>query len=423
MLRGVVDVKFVQYYLDCLSQASYLVGDEHTGRAVVVDPRRDIDIYLDDAAAVGLGIELVIETHVHTDFLSGHLELAAASGAEIAYGPGAVTDFPIRHLGDGDQIVLGQVALEVRHTPGHTPESISLVVWEKGTDPAPYGVLTGDTLFIGEVGSACGRDLSSQRSSTIGEQRRTNYALQPMPPDEFITLVTDPRPAPAPRYSGYDADLNTHLHGLLDEHAGLAPMALDEALVAQSLGAVLLDVRPAMEFAAGHLRGSLQVPLDTRFAEFAGSIIGPGTPIVLIGDPVRTADARVRLSRIGYDRVIGFLPDVSYQLSLHPELAVRSSVLSAAQLDERRRSLPDLQVIDVRTPAEVAAGALADARRVPLSSLRDRLDELDPLRPTAIYSDGGASSLIAVSLLENEGFGDVSSVLGGYGAIAASAPV
>lgn len=466
MLRGVVDVKFVQYYLDCLSQASYLVGDEHTGRAVVVDPRRDIDIYLDDAAAVGLGIELVIETHVHTDFLSGHLELAAASGAEIAYGPGAVTDFPIRHLGDGDQIVLGQVALEVRHTPGHTPESISLVVWEKGTDPAPYGVLTGNTLFIGEVGrpdlpkapghtaeemalrlywslrdkllslpdetrvfpahgagSACGRDLSSQRSSTIGEQRRTNYALQPMPPDEFITLVTDPRPAPAPRYSGYDADLNTHLPGLLHEHAGLAPMALDEALVAQSLGAVLLDVRPAMEFAAGHLRGSLQVSLDTRFAEFAGSIIGPGTPIVLIGDPVRTADARVRLSRIGYDRVIGFLPDVSYQLSLHPELAVRSSVLSAAQLDERRRSLPDLQVIDVRTPAEVAAGALADARRVPLSSLRDRLDELDPLRPTAIYSDGGASSLIAVSLLENEGFGDVSSVLGGYGAIATSAPV
>lgn len=461
MLPGVVDVKFVQYYLDCLSQASYLVGDEQTGRAVVVDPRRDIDVYLDDAAAVGLRIELVIETHVHADFLSGPLELAAASGADIAYGPGAATDFPTRHLADGDRIALGQVVLEVRHTPGHTPESISLVVWEDGSDRAPYGVLTGDTLLLGDVGrpdllnapghtseemalrlyrslrdrlltlpdttrvfpahgagSACGRHLSAERSSTIGDQRLTNYALQPMSPEEFIGMVTDGQP-PAP-YSGYDAALNSHLHGLRDEHAGVAPMALDEVLIAQSLGAVLLDVRPAVEFAAGHLRGSLEVTLDIRFAEFADSVLATDTPIVVVGDPVRTAEARVRLARIGYDRVIGFLPDVPYQLSRHPELAVRSSMLSAAQLDERRRSLPNLQVIDVRTPAEVADGALAEACSVPLSSLRDRLGELDPSGPTAVYSDGGARSLIAVSLLENEGFGDVSSVLGGYDAIAAT---
>src|SRR5487761_1347173 len=243
-------MKFVQYYLDCLSQASYLIGDERSGRAVVVDPRRDVEIYLADAAEAGLRIELVIETHFHADFLSGDLELAALTGAEIAYGAAAVADFPIRHLADGDRISLGEVTLEVLETPGHTPESISLVVWERLDDPAPYGVLTGDTLFIGDVGrpdllgsvgftaedmarrlyrslhdkllplpdssrvfpahgagSACGRNLSTEKSSTMGQQRLRNYERQAMNEDAFVSLVTEGQPS-APEYFGYDAILN-----------------------------------------------------------------------------------------------------------------------------------------------------------------------------------------------------------------------
>jgi hydroxyacylglutathione hydrolase len=252
-------MKFTQYYLDCLSQASYLIGDETTGRAVVVDPRRDIDEYVADATAAGLTIEMVIETHFHADFLSGHLELAAATGAEIAYSSVAETEFPSRKLADGEQISLGDVRLEIRHTPGHTPESISIVVWEHADDEVPYGVLTGDALFIGDVGrpdllaslgytrdelahqlydslhtqlltlpdatrvypahgagSACGKNLSTETWSTIGDQRVENYALLAPDRETFVDLVTEGQP-PAPSYFVYDAVLNRQDRPLLDE--------------------------------------------------------------------------------------------------------------------------------------------------------------------------------------------------------------
>src|SRR6266571_3664551 len=312
---------FVQYYLDCLSQASYLVGDEGTGRAVVVDPRRDVDIYLDDADAHGLRIERVIETHIHADFLSGHLELAAKTGAAISYGEGAEVDFPIDPIGDGEQMRLGEVTLQVLATPGHTPESISIVVRERPDDTVPYGVLTGDTMFIGDVGrpdllsgsgvapdelardlyrslheklltlpdatrvfpahgagSACGKNLSTETQSTIGEQRRTNYALAPMSEDEFVALVTEGQPT-TPLYFSFDAHRNREARPLLDEHDPPPALGLDQVLTLQKEGAALLDVRPALEFAAGHLPGSLNVGLEGRFAEYAGDVVDPDEPV------------------------------------------------------------------------------------------------------------------------------------------------
>lgn len=307
---------FAQYYLDCLSQASYLIGDETTGRAVLVDPRRDIDDYLHDAEAAGLRIELVIETHIHADFLSGHLELARATGATIAFGEAAETGFPIRRLRDGERISLGAddgqgVTLTVLATPGHTLESICLVLREHSEDDVPFGVLTGDTLFVGDVGrpdllsaaghtpqdmaarlhrslhtklltlpdttrvfpahgagSACGRNLSSETSSTIGDQRRFNYALQPMPEADFVRLITAGQPA-TPGYFAHDAALNRDGHPLLEPGPPPA-LTLDEALAARDRqGAVLLDCRPLAAYTHAHLTGSLHTSLDTRFAEYA----------------------------------------------------------------------------------------------------------------------------------------------------------
>ena len=287
---------FTQYYLACLSHASYLIGDKTTGRAVVVDPRRDVNIYLDEAAEHGLHIERVIETHIHADFLSGHLELAAATGAVISYGEGAEVQFPIEPLRDGQRLLLGEVTLEILATPGHTPESICVVVYEHPDDAVPYGLLTGDTLFVGDVGrpdlltssgvsadslartlyrslhdkllqlpdatrvfpahgagSACGKQLSSETSSTIGEQRRTNYALQTMDEDQFVTVVTEGQSV-RPHYFEFDAHRNRELRPLLDEQAP-ALLDIDDVLKHADAGAILLDSREPADYASGHLRG------------------------------------------------------------------------------------------------------------------------------------------------------------------------
>ena len=317
-------MKFTQYYLDCLSQASYLIGDETTGRAVVVDPRRDVDEYVRDAADAGLTIELVIETHFHADFLSGHLELAEATGAEIAYSAVAETEFASRKIADGERLELGDVVLEFRHTPGHTPESLSIVVWEHADDEAPYGVLTGDTMFIGDVGrpdllssigftkeelaeqlyeslhnklmvlpdttrvypghgagSACGKNLSTETWSTIGDQRETNYALLADSKETFFDLVTEGQP-PAPSYFIYDAVLNRQDRDLLDERA--MPEALDLAGFDRMVdgGAMVIDGRDPDEFGHGHLAGSINVGLNGRYAEFAGSTVPSDVDIVLV---------------------------------------------------------------------------------------------------------------------------------------------
>ncbi|HWS45301.1 MAG TPA: MBL fold metallo-hydrolase [Acidimicrobiia bacterium] len=448
---------FEQYYLDCLSHASYLIGDETTGRAVVIDPQRDVQLYLDDAAAHGVGIERVIETHFHADFLSGHLELAARTGATISYGEAAEgATFPIEKLAHGRRLSLGDVELEIRSTPGHTPESICIVVYEHARDAVPYGVCTGDTLFIGDVGrpdllssrgvsadelaralyrstreqlltlpdatrvfpahgagSACGKQLSTETVSTIGEQRRTNYALADMPEDAFVAAITEGQPV-APLYFAFDAQLNREQRDLLDEHAPPPPLPLDDVLARQRSGAVVLDTRDASEYAFGHLRGSIEVGLGGRFAEYAGDIVQPEQEIVLVCEPGHELEAKIRLGRIGFDRVVGALDDPVRAFLEHPDAVVRSSRLSARELHDRLRD--DVALIDVRNPRELGSGTIAGARNLPLARLTERLDELDPAAPTVVFCAGGYRSAIAASALTSAGFEDVSDLLGGFDA-------
>jgi glyoxylase-like metal-dependent hydrolase (beta-lactamase superfamily II) len=451
-------MKFTQYYLDCLSQASYLIGDETTGRAVVVDPRRDIDTYVADAEAAGLTIELVIETHFHADFLSGHLELAAATGAEIGFSSVAEAEFPIRKLADGERISLGEVELEILHTPGHTPESASVVVWERSGDEVPYGVLTGDTLFIGDVGrpdllasigftreeladmlyhslheklmplpeetkvypahgagSACGKNLSTETSSTIGEQRRTNYALLAPDKETFVELVTEGQP-PAPDYFVYDAILNRSDRPLLDETAPPPPFTLEMVEKALADGAMLVDGRSPEDFARGHLAGAINVGLDGRYAEYAGSVVPNDVDIVLVVDDGFELEAKNRLGRIGFDRVIGYLDRALEVMADQPDRVEQSSRLTAVDVEQRRSEVPGLQLIDVRNPGEVESGTIPGASNVSVGLVDDNLDQFDPQAPTVVFCAGGYRSSVAASLLRRAGFVDVSDVIGGYGA-------
>lgn len=453
---------FRQYQLPCLSIFSYLIGDESTGRAVVVDPQRDITGYLDDAKAHGLTIERVIETHFHADFLSGHLELAEATGAVISYGDEAKADFPIDPLAQGQRIELGDVVLEVRHTPGHTPESISVVVWEHADDAEPWAVLTGDALFIGDVGrpdlltsigwtaddlarrlyrslhdqlltlpdstrvypahgagSACGKSMSDAVSSTIGEQRATNYALRPMSEDEFVEAVTQGQSV-APLYFAFTADSNRRLHDLLDDADPPERFGVEDVERSIREEAVVIDGRAPDAFASGHLRGSVNVGLDGRFAEYAGDVVRPGQPIVLVADEGREVEAKVRLARIGFDRVRGAVVEIERLLAERPDLAERATRLAAADLAQWRDEQPDLQVLDIRNPGEQEAGVVPGAVRIPLARLLDRYQELDATAPTVVYCAGGYRSSIAASLLRSKGFARVADLQGGYDAWASA---
>ncbi|MEY2423910.1 MAG: hydroxyacylglutathione hydrolase [Acidimicrobiaceae bacterium] len=442
---------FTQHYLSCLSHASYLIGDTTTGRAVVVDPQRDISAYLSEAAEAGLEIAHVIETHIHADFVSGHLELAAATGADICYGARAEIEFPIHPLRDGDRLILGEVVLEIRATPGHTPESISVVIWEHADDIVPYGVLTGDTLFVGDVGrpdllsaighhpdamardlfrslhtqlltlpdgtrvfpahgagSACGKQMSIERQSTIGDQRRTNYALQTDDIDEFVGLVTEGQPA-RPRYFSHDAHRNRELHALFDERDTPRLLSLERVLALQSEGLQMLDTRSADEFALGHLRGSINVGLEGRFAEYVGAVLDPGRPIVLVCDPGTDLEAKIRLSRIGFDDVGGALADPLAVFIDHPEVVGQAKRLAANALSEQF-------MIDVRGAGETEHGSLPGARLLPLPLLVDELESLDRDQATVVFCAGGYRSSIAASVLRAHGFTDVADVIGGYAA-------
>ncbi len=353
-------------------------------------------------------------------------------------------------------MALGQVVLEILETPGHTPESISIVVRPDGPGSAPYGVLTGDTLFIGDVGrpdllasvgvtaeylacqlyhslhdklltlpdstkvfpahgagSACGKNLSTETVSTIGEQRRMNYALAPMTEAEFVEAVTQGQ-SPAPLYFPFAANLNRLDRELLADDTHVPPLGLDDVLAHQADGAVVLDGRTDAEFAAGHLRGSVNVGLGGRFAEYAGEVMRPDTPIVLVTLPGHEAEARVRLARIGFDRVVGALADPVAAMQANPETVSVSSRLTAEVLVDRVRELRGLVLVDVRNPGEVALGSIPGAVHVSLPSLLDRMFELDPAAPTVVFCAGGYRSSIAASLLKAHGFTDVSDLLGGY---------
>ncbi|WP_396928351.1 rhodanese-like domain-containing protein [Mycolicibacterium sp.] len=447
-----------QYYLDCLSHASYLIGDETTHRAVVVDPQRDVSEYVADAKKQGLTIELVIETHFHADFLSGHLELAEATGAKIVYSSVAQTEFESVGVADGERYSLGDVTLEFRHTPGHTPESLSIVVYEHADDTVPYGVMTGDTLFIGDVGrpdllasigftreelaeklynslhdklmtlpdstrvypahgagSACGKNLSTDLWSTMGDQKTTNYALRAPDKATFMNLVTEGQP-PAPGYFVYNAILNRKDRELLDETKMPKAMTYDEVRAAIDNGAVLVDGRSPEEFALGHLRRAVNIGLEGRYAEFAGSVLPSDVDIVLFTDPGQELEGKNRLARIGFDRVIGYL-DKPFETMFENQGDVAvASRLTAQAFDQRASEVAGLQIVDVRNPGEVAAGAIPNAVAIPVGQLPARLRELDQTKPTVVYCAGGYRSSVAASLLRKNGFTDVSDILGGYGA-------
>ncbi len=448
---------FTQHYLECLSQGSYLIGDETTGRAVVVDPRRDIDEYLSEAAEHGLRVERVIETHIHADFLTGHLELAAATDAVISYGEDAEVEFAVEPLHDGQRLSLGQVTLEILATPGHTPESICIVVYEHADDEVPYGVLTGDTLFVGDVGrpdlladdglsaatlaralygslhekllklpdatrvfpahgagSACGKQLSSETSSTIGEQRRDNYALQITDVDEFVATLTEGQ-SPQPRYFEFDSLRNREQRPLLD---GNPPSLLDidDVYKHAHVGAILLDTREQDAYASSHLRGAVNVGLKGRFAECVGTVLSPDRDIILVGDVALTRESKTRLARVGFDRVIGQLRDLPAVFKKRPDLVETATRLTAAQLADSLSSEPGLQLVDVRNPGETEDGVIPGAREIPLPTLSDSIASLDRTAPVVVYCASGYRSAAAASVLRASGFNDVSDLAGGFGA-------
>ncbi|MFI8092115.1 rhodanese-like domain-containing protein [Streptomyces sp. NPDC086080] len=448
---------FAQYYLDCLSHASYMIADPSTGRAVVVDPRRDVSEYLADAETHGFTIEGVINTHFHADFLAGHLELADRTGAWIGYGQRAEAEYPIRKLTDGERISLGDVQLQILETPGHTPESVSVLVYEHAADTVPYGVLTGDALFIGDVGrpdllasigvtadelgkmlydtvqhklmalpdqvrvfpahgagSACGKNLSTQRQSTIGEQRATNYACRPMSEEKFVELVTAGQPS-APAYFVYDAILNRKEHGLFDATRH-RPLSVEEFMQRRAAGAVVVDARSPQDFAPGHLRGSLNVPADGRFAEQAGTVVGPEQEIVVVAPQDREEEVVTRLARIGFDKVSGYLREPE---GAFPGLADEMAQASRLTADELRRLMdgdePPL-VLDVRNTSEREEGFIEGSLHIPLAELARRMDEVPADRSLVVHCAGGHRSSIAAALLRHKGRADVSDLLGGYGA-------
>jgi hydroxyacylglutathione hydrolase len=445
-----------QYYIECLSHASYLIGDTTTGRAIVVDPRRDIADYLADADRYALTIEGVINTHFHADFVSGHLELVEATGAWIGFGEAAQTEYPIRRLADGERVSLGEVDLEILSTPGHTWESISVLVRERADAP-PMAVLTGDSLFIGDVGrpdlvnlgdgssvdlaramystihrrlltlpdqvsvmpahgagSSCGKNLSTELTSTIGEQRRTNPAVQPMTEDEFVALVTCGQPA-APAYFAADAAMNKRVHPLFDQARSVRSLSAKSLRTALNSGMRVLDARTVHDFASGHLRGSVNVGFDGRFAETAGMVFAVGEPVALITYPGDEQPAAMRLARVGSDNVVGYLT-VGRDGAFPAELA--DLVQPATRIDVRE--LTDLladdmvTLIDVRNPGERELGTIPGAHHIPLAQLRIRLDEVPTDKPIVVHCAGGWRSSVAASLLRTNGFDGVSDLAGGY---------
>ena len=451
-----------QYYLACLSHASYLVADESTGVAAIVDPRRDVDEYVRDAEARGLSIRHVVLTHLHADFVAGHLELRERCGARIHLGEGAAAEFDHEVARDGDVIRLGRpgrVKLAVLATPGHTPESVSLVVSESDGDAPgrPRAVLTGDTLFIGDVGrpdlvastgataedlasrlheslqrllalpddtlvypahgagSACGKNLSAERVSTIGDQRRLNPALQPMSREAFVALVTSDLP-PAPRYFGFDADLNRRERATL-EAVLRAPRGLSarELLALVDEGCLAVDTREAPEFARGHLEGSVNIGLSGRYASWAGTTIDAGHPLVLVAEPGRERESIVRLGRIGFDQVAGWL-EGGYREGRNgiPAARVRRWARVDASELARRLAGPDAPfVVDVRGPREREAAAIDGSVGVPLDALEQGLAVIPRGRDVVALCGSGYRSSIAASLLERNGYARVTDLEGG----------
>jgi glyoxylase-like metal-dependent hydrolase (beta-lactamase superfamily II)/rhodanese-related sulfurtransferase len=445
---------FKQFYLGCLAHASYLIGSD--GEAAVVDPQRDVDEYLAEASAQGLQIKYVIETHLHADFVSGHQEIAARTGAEIVFGAKAGVEFEHRAVRDGEEIRMGQVALRFIETPGHTPEGICVLVTDTEHPEEPPKLLTGDTLFIGDVGrpdlaggkgytpqmmaemmydslhgkllklpdevevypahgagSMCGRNMSKETSSTIGEQRKFNYALKPMSKDQFVTMMIADLPE-APSYFPKDAEINRSGARELSELQ--PPQSLTPQQVFELRNHVLLDVRSAADFGAAHVPGSMNIGLGGQFAMWAGSLIPLNASIVIIADTGAQIDESVvRLARVGIENVKGYLEGgvESWRAAGLPVDSIEQ--VSVAELKEQMASA-DLQIVDVRRPAEYVGGHVPRAINAPLASLDKNPLPLNKDKRTAVICAGGYRSSAAASLLQQQGFSNLLNVSGGTGA-------
>jgi hydroxyacylglutathione hydrolase len=451
-----------QFYLNCLAHASYLIGDTTTHIAVVVDPQRDVEQYLAFADANGLSIRHVLLTHLHADFIAGHLELRDRVGATIYLGAAAKAEYPFTPLRDGDRVELGRVRLQAIETPGHTRDSISVAVYDLDLgEIEPYAVLTGDTLFVGDVGrpdlhgslgwsatdlgsllydslrnkllplpdsslvypahgagSLCGKALGKETFSTIGEQRRTNYALQPMTKAAFIDLVTADQPD-APAYFTYDAVLNSKERPTLDQTLAreLNPMTLEAALAQQRSGAQMVDTRAPGDFASVHLTGSINIGLGGQYATWAGTILSREHPIVIIADPGAENEAAVRLGRIGFDHIVGYLKEGMRSLDGRPELTAETERVSPQLASERLAAGGTTRpiAVDVRAPGERREKSVDGSVGIPLNHLTERLSELPKDRPLLVYCAGGYRSSIAASLLQQRGY-QVSEIAGGMAA-------
>src|SRR6266567_7099114 len=450
---------FKQFYLGCLAHASYLIGSE--GEAAVVDPQRDVDQYIQEAEARGLKIKYVIETHLHADFVSGHRELGTRTGAEIVFGEKAGAGFQHRAVRDGDEIDIGRVKLRVMETPGHTPESICVLVIDNEISDQPQKVLTGDTLFIGDVGrpdlaggkgytsqamagmmydslhaklllladnvevypahgagSMCGRNMSKETSSTIGDQRKFNYALKPMSKEEFVAMMTTDLPE-APPYFSQDAEINRTGAAALEALTRPAALSPQDVRKLAALGHVVLDVRPAGDFGAGHVPGSINIGLGGQFAIWAGTLIPMTAPLVLVAESEEQVDETVmRLARVGIETVKGYLAGGIYSWDQAGLEVAAVPQITVAELSQLIDSASDLQIIDVRRPPEYESGHVPRATPVPLSGLKERAPALgfDRAKPTAVICAGGYRSSAATSILEPLGFTHLLNVTGGTSA-------
>jgi len=450
-----------QYYLGCLAHASYLLGDEASSTAVVVDPQRDIEKYVADAEEFGLQIRHVFLTHFHADFIAGHLELRDRCGATIYLGSRAAAEYAFRPMADGDTLEFPGMRLQVLETPGHTIESISILVFDLAKDAArPYAVLTGDTLFIGDVGrpdlraslgwtandlgahlydslhkkllvlpdetlvypahgagSLCGKKLSSDTVSSLGDQRRMNYALQPMSKEEFIRLVTADQPD-APQYFTYDAILNTRERVTLESNLErvLQPVALVEVIRLGDAGAQVLDVRDAGEFAKGHLVGSINIGLGGQYATWAGTLLDRAKPIVIVAEPGREQEAALRLGRIGFDHVGGYLDGGMAALAARPDLVWPTERASAAMVAEELAGEEPPVVLDIRNAGEWKVGHVPGSVNIPLNQMQERIGEVPRGRRIALHCAGGYRSSIAASILHQHGITNLIEMAGGLAA-------
>jgi hydroxyacylglutathione hydrolase len=449
-------VQVERFYLGCLAHASYIVASG--GVAAIIDPQRDVDIYIEAAARNGWQIQHIIETHVHADFVSGHRELADRTGAQIYLGANSGAHFPHVAVNNNDEIRFGQCCLRFLQTPGHTIESICIVMTDLGDTSRPAEVFTGDTLFVGDVGrpdlapthtpqqlaellyeslhqqllvlpddtriypahgagSLCGRQMGSESFSTIGEQRRTNYALHARSCEEFVHLLTDNLPA-APEYFAQEVDLNRKGAAPISALPTLSALSAADVLRLQSGGAIIVDTRPATQFAAAHVPDSVHIALTGQYASWAARILGLGTTLIIVGeDPDHVRESQLRLARVGMENVAGFLEDGITGWVTSGRTLDTIPQITAQDLADLRASEPDLvSVLDVREITERDGGMIEDSQWIPLGKLNTRATGLNREKLLVVHCKGGYRSSIATSLLRRAGYQNVANLIGGFDA-------